>query len=291
MSDTATTTTETADDDDDRPRLKLKYHDEIKGQLKADLDIANVMQVPALVKIVVNMGVGRATQQPSLLETAVADLTAITGQKPIITKAKHSIAGFKLREGQAIGTKVTLRGDRMWEFLDRLIAVAIPRIRDFRGLPANSWDGHGNYTFGLNDQTVFTEIEYDKIDVQRGMDITIVTTATTDARGHGIARRVRFPVPEGRRRLSWRLANAHRVVQSVAAGPPRRNDRVGNIEMAKKALINKANKKPKFKVRGYTRCRRCGRPRAVFRKFGLCRVCLRELAHAGEIPGLTKSSW
>ena len=204
MSDTATTTTETTETATTTPtvpRLKLKYHDEIKGQLKTDLEIANVMQVPALVKIVVNMGVGRATQQPSLLETAVADLTTITGQKPIITKAKHSIAGFKLREGQAIGTKVTLRGDRMWEFLDRLIAVAIPRIRDFRGLPANSWDGHGNYTFGLNDQTVFTEIEYDKIDVQRGMDITIVTTATTDDGGHSIARRVRFPVPEERRRF------------------------------------------------------------------------------------------
>jgi large subunit ribosomal protein L5 len=189
--DTATTTTTTV------PRLKAKYHEEIKGQLKTDLDIANVMQVPALVKIVVNMGVGRATQQPSLLETAVADLTAITGQKPIVTKAKHSIAGFKLREGQAIGTKVTLRGDRMWEFLDRLIAVAIPRIRDFRGLPAKSWDGHGNYTFGLNDQTVFTEIEYDKIDVQRGMDITIVTTATTDEAGTALLDAFGFPFQKG----------------------------------------------------------------------------------------------
>jgi large subunit ribosomal protein L5 len=155
------------------------------------------MQVPALTKIVINMGVGRATQQPSLLETAVADLTAIAGQKPIVTKAKHSIAGFKLREGQAIGTKVTLRGDRMWEFLDRLIAVAIPRIRDFRGLPAKSWDGHGNYTFGLNDQTVFTEIEYDKVDVQRGMDITIVTTATTDEAGRALLDAFGFPFQKG----------------------------------------------------------------------------------------------
>jgi large subunit ribosomal protein L5 len=151
----------------------------IKAQLANSLGIDNEMQVPKLEKIVINMGVGRATQQPSLLEKAVADLTVIAGQKPIVTKAKNSIAGFKLREGQAIGTKVTLRGDRMWEFLDRLIAVAIPRIRDFRGLPAHSWDGRGNYTFGLNDQTVFPEIDYDKIDVQRGMDITIVTTATT----------------------------------------------------------------------------------------------------------------
>ncbi|MGH9133701.1 MAG: 50S ribosomal protein L5 [Ilumatobacteraceae bacterium] len=179
------------------PRLKSKYNDEIKGQLKSDLGIGNVMQVPGLTKIVVNMGVGRATQQPSLLESAVADLTAIAGQKPIVTKAKHSIAGFKLREGQAIGTKVTLRGDRMWEFLDRLIAVAIPRIRDFRGLPADSWDGHGNYTFGLNDQTVFPEIEYDKVDVQRGMDITIVTTATTDEAGTALLGAFGFPFQKG----------------------------------------------------------------------------------------------
>ena len=162
MSESTTTVERTA------PRLKAKYNAEIRATLQQQLGLANVMQVPALEKIVINMGVGRATQQPSLLEGAVVDLTAIAGQKPIVTKAKHSIAGFKLREGQAIGTKVTLRGDRMWEFLDRLIAVAIPRIRDFRGLPPTSWDGRGNYTFGLNDQTVFPEIDYDKIDTPRG---------------------------------------------------------------------------------------------------------------------------
>ena len=192
---TETSTTETGSETPVRtaPRLKQRYNDEIKAQLRSDLDIANVMQVPALQKIVINMGVGRATQQPSLLESAVADLTAISGQKPVVTKAKHSIAGFKLREGQSIGTKVTLRGDRMWEFLDRLIAIAIPRIRDFRGLPANSWDGHGNYTFGLNDQTVFTEIDYDKVDTPRGMDITIVTTATDDASGKALLDAFGFP--------------------------------------------------------------------------------------------------
>jgi large subunit ribosomal protein L5 len=179
------------------PRLKAKYHDEIKDQLQQRLGLGNVMQVPGLEKVVINMGVGRATQQPSLLEGAVADLTAIAGQKPIVTKAKHSIAGFKLREGQAIGTKVTLRGDRMWEFLDRLIAVAIPRIRDFRGLPATSWDGRGNYTFGLNDQTVFPEIDYDKIDTSRGMDITIVTTATNDAAGKALLEAFGFPFRTG----------------------------------------------------------------------------------------------
>ena len=175
------------------PRLKKKYTDEIKANLQQQLGLGNVMQVPALTKIVINMGVGRATQQPSLLEGAVADLTLIAGQKPIVTKAKNSIAGFKLREGQSIGTKVTLRGDRMWEFLDRLIAVAIPRIRDFRGLPPKSWDGRGNYTFGLNDQTVFPEIDYDKIDIPRGMDITIVTTATDDAAGKALLDAFGFP--------------------------------------------------------------------------------------------------
>jgi large subunit ribosomal protein L5 len=175
------------------PRLKVRYHDEIKAALRQQLDLPNVMQVPRLEKIVINMGVGRATQQPSLLEGAVADLTLIAGQKPIVTKARTSIAGFKLREGQSIGTKVTLRGDRMWEFLDRLIAVAIPRIRDFRGLPPKSWDGRGNYTFGLNDQTVFPEIDYDKIDVPRGMDITIVTTATDDAAGRALLDAFGFP--------------------------------------------------------------------------------------------------
>ena len=175
------------------PRLKQRYTDEIKGRLKDQLGLSNVMQVPALEKIVINMGVGRATQQPSLLEGAVADLTSIAGQKPVVTKAKHSIAGFKLREGQSIGTKVTLRGDRMWEFLDRLIAVAIPRIRDFRGLPPTAWDGRGNYTFGVSDQLIFPEVDYDSIDAPRGMDITIVTTAKTDAEGKALLDAFGFP--------------------------------------------------------------------------------------------------
>jgi large subunit ribosomal protein L5 len=179
------------------PRLKLRYNDEIRAQLKDSLGVPNVMQVPRLEKIVVNMGVGRATQQPSLLEGAVSDLTTITGQKPIVTKAKTSIAGFKLREGQSIGCKVTLRGDRMWEFLDRLIAVAIPRIRDFRGLPAHSWDGRGNYTFGVNEQLIFPEIDYDRIDVTRGMDITIVTTANDDESGKALLDAFGFPFKKG----------------------------------------------------------------------------------------------
>ena len=175
------------------PRLKELYRSELRGQLKETLGLANIMEVPALEKIVVNMGVGRATQQASLLENAVLDLSAISGQKPAVTRAKKSIAGFKLREGNAIGCKVTLRGDRMWEFFDRLVSVAIPRIRDFRGLPAKSWDGHGNYTFGVTEQIIFPEINYDKIDVTRGMDITIVTTARTDDEGKALLNVFNFP--------------------------------------------------------------------------------------------------
>ncbi len=179
------------------PRLKARYNDEIAAQLQEQLGIQNVMQTPKLEKIVINMGVGRAAGQPSLMEGAVADLTVISGQKPIVTKAKKSIANFKLREGQAIGAKVTLRGDRMWEFLDRLISVAIPRIRDFRGLPAHSWDGQGNYTFGLNEQTMFAEIDPDKVNEQRGMDITIVTTADNNEAGYALLDAFGFPFKKG----------------------------------------------------------------------------------------------
>jgi large subunit ribosomal protein L5 len=179
------------------PRLKARYEAEIKQALLVSLGLENVMQVPKLEKIVINMGVGKATQQPSLLDGAVADMTAIAGQKPIVTKSRDSIANFKLRENQAIGCKVTLRGDRMWEFFDRLLSVAIPRIRDFRGLPANSWDGHGTYTFGLAEQTVFPEIDYDKIDATRGMDITIVTTAATNEQGRALLDAYGFPFKRG----------------------------------------------------------------------------------------------
>jgi large subunit ribosomal protein L5 len=177
----------------ERPRLKQRYDSELRDQLKERLGLRNVMQVPRLDKVVVNMGVGRATQQPSLLEGAVADLTVITGQKPLVTKATKSIAGFKLREGNSIGAKVTLRGDRMWEFLDRLISLAIPRVRDFRGLSPTSFDGRGNYTFGVTEQLIFPEIDYDRVDATRGMDITIVTTARTDAEGRALLDAFGFP--------------------------------------------------------------------------------------------------
>jgi large subunit ribosomal protein L5 len=182
------TTTESA-----RPRLKVRYDAELRASLKESLGLANVMQVPRLEKIVVNMGVGRATQQPSLLEGAVKDLEQITGQKAVVTKATKSIANFKLREGNSIGAKVTLRGDRMWEFFDRLVSLAIPRIRDFRGLNPNSFDGRGNYTFGVTEQLIFPEIDYDKVDVTRGMDITIVTTALTDEGGRALLQAFGFP--------------------------------------------------------------------------------------------------
>ncbi len=175
------------------PRLKARYNETLRPQLKDELGVDNIMQVPRLTKIVVNMGVGDATQQASLLEGAQRDLATITGQKPLVTRAKKSIAAFKLREGNAIGAKVTLRGDRMWEFLDRLISIAIPRIRDFRGLNPRSFDGSGNYTFGLTEQLVFTEIDYDDIDQPRGMDITIVTTASSDDAGRALLLAFGFP--------------------------------------------------------------------------------------------------
>ena len=176
-----------------RPRLRRRYDTEVREALRTQLGLGNVMEVPRFEKIVVNMGVGDAVGQPSLLEGAVRDLSQIAGQKPVVTRAKKSIAGFKLREGMAIGAKVTLRGDRMWEFLDRLISLAIPRIRDFRGLPPDSFDGRGNYTFGVTEQLIFPEIDYDKVDVARGMDITIVTTARTNAEGKALLAAFGFP--------------------------------------------------------------------------------------------------
>ena len=178
------------------PRLKTRYRDEILPALKSEFEIANVMQVPGLTKIVVNMGVGEAARDSKLIEGAIRDLTAITGQKPSVTKARKSIAQFKLREGMPIGCHVTLRGDRMWEFLDRLLSLALPRIRDFRGLNPGQFDGNGNYTFGLTEQVMFHEIDQDKIDRSRGMDITIVTTATNNDQGRALLKQLGFPFKE-----------------------------------------------------------------------------------------------
>ena len=175
------------------PRLKARYRQELREQLKGDLELANIMQVPKPAKVVVNMGVGEAIREGRLLDGAVRDLAQITGQRPMVTKAKRSIAGFKIREGQSIGAKVTLRGDRMWEFLDRLISVALPRIRDFRGLAPTGFDGHGNFTLGLTEQLVFPEIDYDQIEKVRGMDVTVVTTAQSDAQGRALLLALGFP--------------------------------------------------------------------------------------------------
>ena len=177
------------------PRLKLRYREEIVGALKTELGLDNVMQVPRVTKIVINMGIGDALKDAKLIEGATKDLATITGQRPLVTKARKSIANFKLREGQAIGAKVTLRGDRMWEFLDRLLSIALPRIRDFRGLPTKM-DGSGNYTFGVNEQLIFPEVEYDKVVKVRGMDITIVTTAQDDDQARALFRALGFPFRE-----------------------------------------------------------------------------------------------
>jgi len=178
------------------PRLKERYRSEIVPAMRSEYNYANIMQVPTLTKIVVNMGVGEAARDSKLIEGAIKDLAAITGQKPQVTRARKSIAQFKLREGMPIGAHVTLRGDRMWEFLDRLLSITLPRIRDFRGLSPRQFDGKGNYTFGLTEQSVFPEINQDAIDRVRGMDITVVTTATNDAEGRALLRMLGFPFKE-----------------------------------------------------------------------------------------------
>ena len=175
------------------PRVKQRYRDELVPRLRDELGLSNVMQVPRLEKIVVNMGVGDAVKDGRMLEAALADLEVVTGQKPVVTKARKSIAGFKLREGMAIGAKVTLRGDRMWEFLDRLVSLALPRIRDFRGLDTGAFDGRGNYTLGVTEQLIFPEVDYDKVLKVRGMDITVVTTAKDDDEGRALLLALGFP--------------------------------------------------------------------------------------------------
>ena len=240
------------------PQLRERYRKEIVPQLMQEFGYRNTMQVPRITKVVVNVGVGEALVNAKALDAAVADITAITGQKPIITKARKSIATFKLREGRAIGVKVTLRGDRMWNFLDRLCNIALPRIRDFRGVSPEAFDGRGNYTLGLREQLAWPEIQYDKIDKLRGMEVSIVTTARTDE--------------EGRRCWSWSACLS------------------GASAMAKKSLIHKESRR-KYPTRVRNRCRICGRPRGFIRRFQMCRICFREQALQGLIPGVVKSSW
>ena len=231
-------------------RLMERYQNDVVKSLVEKFNYSSSMQAPKVEKIVLNIGVGDAVSNSKLLDEAVNELTLITGQKPVITRAKKSIAGFKLREGAPIGCKVTLRGERMYEFLDKLVNISLPRVRDFRGVSNNSFDGRGNYTLGVKEQLIFPEINFDKVNKLRG-----------------------------RSRVISSIRNA---VQEI---------RRTHKNMAKTSMKVKQQRPQKYKVREYTRCERCGRPHSVIRKFKLCRICFRELAYKGEIPGVKKASW
>ena len=237
-------------------RLKEYYSKEVAPALMKKFEYKSVMQIPKLDKIVVNIACGEARENYKVLDSVVSDLMQITGQRPVMCRANKSIANFKLREGMVIGAKVTLRGDRMYEFLDRFFNLALPRVRDFRGINPNSFDGRGNYSLGIKEQLIFPEIEYDKIDKVRGMDICFVTTANTD---------------EEARELLTLMG--------------------GGITVAKTSMKVKQARPAKYSSRAYNRCKICGRPHAYLRKYGVCRICFRELAHAGQIPGVKKASW
>ena len=230
--------------------------------------MTTMMQVPRIEKITLNMGVGEAKLNAKALDGALDELTLIAGQRARITRAKKSIAGFKIRAGMPIGAKVTLRGARMWEFLDRLVSIALPRIRDFRGLPPTAFDGRGNYSLGVREQIIFPEINYDDVDSVRG--------STSRSRP-----------PRSRTRRRWRFCASSAFHSSPRTTRGRRRRQAWR----RRVLIAKASPAAEFKSRRYTRCNRCGRPRSVYKKFGLCRICLRDLAHEGVIPGMTKSSW
>ena len=242
--------------------LKETYKSEIAPALMKKFGYKSVMQIPKLDKIVINVGCGEARENSKVVDAIINDLQIITGQKPVICRAKKSVANFKLREGMPIGVKVTLRGDRMYEFLERFFNLALPRVRDFRGINPNSFDGRGNYAMGIKEQLIFPEIEYDKIDAVRGMDIIMVTTANTDEEGRELLKLLGAPFSE-----------------------------LGGIIVAKTSMKVKAAMPAKYSTRQYNRCKICGRPHAYLRKYGVCRICFRELAHKGEIPGVKKSSW
>ena len=244
------------------PRLKDRYDDELREQLQEQLELSSPMAVPRIAKITINMGVGEAKVNSKALDDAVEQLANDLRAAPHDHARKRSIAGFKIREGMPIGCKVTLRGDRMYEFLDRLQTIALPRIRDFRGINPRAFDGRGNFAIGVREQVIFPEINYDDMSEVRGLDITITTTATTTTRhassceSSGCRSRAKEPG-------AWQRKHSE-------------------VKQARPA---------KYTTRAYHRCSRCGRSRAYFRKFGVCRICLRDLAHQGVIPGMTKSSW
>ena len=247
------------------PRLRQRYLEEIRPALKDELGLSSVMQVPEVTKITLNMGVGEAKTDAKALDAAIEELTTIAGQRAQVRRARKSIASFKLREGMAVGARVTLRGARMYEFLDRLVSIALPRIRDFRGLDPGSFDGRGNYSLGIREQIIFPEIDYDSVPAIRGLDVAITTTAANDEQARALLGALGLPFAAERRR------DTRRRGQDLA---PR-----------------EAEARPEAPGAAYTRCNRCGRPRAVFRRYKLCRICLRDLAHDGAIPGMTKSSW
>ena len=246
-------------------RIKEKYQNEAVPALQQKFGYKNVMQIPRLNKIVINMGLGDCKDNAKALESAVAELAQIAGQKPLITKARKSIANFKVREGMNVGAKVTLRGARMEEFIDKLVNIALPRVRDFRGVSDKAFDGRGNYALGLREQLIFPEIEYDKVEKIRGMEIVFVTSAKTDEECKELLRLLGMPYAQKARR--------------------------GEKTMAKLSMKLKQARPAKFSTRAYTSCRLCGRPHSVLRKYGICRICFRELAYKGQIPGVRKASW
>ena len=241
--------------------LKDYYNSTVAPAMMKKFGYQNVMQIPKLDKVVVNVAAGEAKDNAKVIDAIMNDLSLITGQKPVVCRAKKSVANFKLREGMPIGVKVTLRGEKMYEFVYKLFNVSFPRVRDFRGINGNSFDGKGNYSTGIKEQLIFPEIEYDKIDKVRGMDINFITTAQTDE-------------------------EAKELLTLLGA-----LSKQGGTIMAKKAMKLKQQKTPKFSTRAYTRCKLCGRPHAYLRKYGICRVCFRNLAHEGKIPGVKKASW
>ncbi len=318
------------------PRLRERYEQEILPELTKKFGYTTPMQAPKLLKITLNMGLGTEKQDKKSFESAQEQLALIAGQHPNVRRARKSIASFKLREGMPVGVSATLRRAKMWEFLDRLTSIAVPRIRDFRGLNPRSFDGRGNYSMGVKEQLIFPEIDYDSVDVVRGLDITITTTAATDleafelllalgmpfaqegrpgqadrgsrrsrgrggeaqgggsSQGRGRAGRAgaaQRGEPGGLRQARERRGLRARAPRAETTRPRRTGPTRRRIQMAKTSQKVRQGRKAKFKSRSYNRCRRCGRPRAYYRKFGLCRICLREAAHEGYIPGMTKSSW
>ena len=281
--------------------LRDRYNNELKASLQEKLGMKNIMAVPRLTKVVINMGVGEAANDKKHLESAVQNMTAIAGQKPVVTKARQSVASFKIREGWPIGCKVTLRGNKMYEFMERLIDIAIPRERDFRGLNPKSFDGQGNYNFGIKEQIIFPEIKFDNVDTIRGMDICINTSATNKEDAKALLEVLEFPFKKQVLQMATKSMIAREVkrIKTVAKFAEKRaslkaimNDSNLSSEERYEASIKlqklPRNSSPSRVVR---RCQITGRPHAVYRKFGLSRIKLREAAMRGDIPGLVKSSW